>query len=83
MANRNYVICLGCGKKAEYTECSAGNTPPEDARCISLSGWLSVNQWQGLGAVEHYDFCSLIVSRSGQKPMLKVPKTFLEAFGDG
>ena len=37
---------------------SREGAPPEEARCKVLSGWLRVSQWRGLGAVDHYDFCS-------------------------
>jgi len=83
MRKRNYAICQSCGKKAEYTDCSERCAPPEDARCKALSGWLSVSQWKGMGAVDHYDFCSFTCLQKwveGKVPT--VPKTFLEAFQD-
>ena len=83
MANRNYALCQGCGKKVEYTECSAGNAPPQDARCISLSGWLSVTHWLEIGVFGHYDFCSFdCLQKWAEAQALRIPKTFLEAFGD-
>ena len=51
--------------------------------CNVLAGWLTVSQWKGMGAVDHYDFCSFTCLQKwveGQVP--RVPKTFLEAFQD-
>ena len=81
MQKRNYAICQSCGKKAGYTECSERGSPPEDARCEVLHGWLTVSHWKGKGAVEHYDFCSFTCLQKwveGQVP--KIPKTFFRAF---
>ena len=81
MKKKSYAVCHGCGKKAEYTECSVKWAPPEDARCDTLKGWLSVYHWKGLGAVDHYDFCSFTcLQKWAEVQVPKVPKTFLEAF---
>ncbi len=83
MRKRDCATCQSCGKKAEYTDCSQRCAPPQDARCNVLAGWLTVSQWKGMGAVDHYDFCSFTCLQKwveGQVP--RVPKTFLEAFQD-
>ena len=83
MAKRSYAICQGCGKKVEYTECSGRCAPPEDARCKVLDGWLSVSRWKGMGAVDYYDFCSLVcLQRWVDTKVSKIPRTFLKAFED-
>ena len=81
MAKRRLVICYSCGKEIEYTDCSSGGAPPDDARCKVLSGWLTVSQWKGMGAVEHYDFCSFsCLQRWVEAQVPRIPDTFLEAF---
>jgi len=83
VTKRNYAICQGCGKKAEYTECSERCVPPQDARCISLSGWLSVTHWLEIGLFGHYDFCSFVcLQKWVEAKAPKIPKTFIEAFRD-
>ncbi len=82
MQNKNFAICQCCSKKVEYTDCCERCTPPEDARCKVLSGWLSVSHWKGIGAVDHYDFCSLTCLQTWvDSKVPKVPETFLKAFG--
>ena len=81
MGKRSYAICQGCGKKAEYIECSKGCAPPEGACCKVLGGWLSVYHWKGMGAVDYYDFCSLTCLQAWvDSKVPKVPETFLKAF---
>jgi len=80
MQKRNYTICQSCGKNLEYTDCSDRRAPPEDARCKVLSGWLSVSHWQGMEAVNHYDFCSFTcLQRWVESQIPKVPEVFLKA----
>ena len=82
MGRTDYAICQSCGKKVEYTGCSERLTPPEDAPCKVLTGWLTVSQWKGIGVVEHHDFCSLAcLQRWVDSKVPKVPETFLKAFG--
>ena len=85
MGKRNYTICCQCcGKKAEYTHCSSMGTPPDNALCKVLSGWLTVSQWKGMGAVERYDFCSFgCLQRWVNAQVPRVPETFLKAFEEG
>ena len=81
MQKKRYAMCQGCGKKAEYAECSERCAPPEDARCVVLSGWLSVSHWKGMESVDHYDFCSFgCLQKWAEAQVPTVPKTFLEAF---
>jgi len=83
MGKRAYAICECCGRQVEYTQCSERGAPPEDARCAVLSGWLSVSHWKGMGAADHYDFCSLTcLQRWVEGEVPGVPETFLEAFQD-
>jgi len=81
MRKRNCAVCQWCGNKAAYTDCSKGCTPPDDARCEVLKGWLSVSRWKGAGNVDYYDFCSLFCLQrwiDGQVP--KIPQAFLKEF---
>ena len=81
MKKKGYAICQGCGKEAEYTECSERCAPPADARWNILSGWLTVAHWKGIGVVNHYDFCSLsCLQRWVNIKVPRVPETFLKAF---
>ena len=81
MAKRRLVICYSCAKEIEYTDCSGRGAPPDDARCKVLSGWLTVSQWKGMGAVEHCDFCSFsCLQRWVEAQVPGIPDTFLEAF---
>jgi len=83
MQKKSYAICQGCGKRAEYSDCTERPTPPQDARCKVLQGWLSVSQWKGIGLVDHYDFCSLTCLQKWVEAQVpKIPKTFLKAFQD-
>ena len=83
MGKKKYAVCQCCGKRVVYAECSEKCSPPEDARCKVLTGWLSVSCWKGMGAVDYHDFCSFTCLQEwveGKVPT--VPKTFLEAFQD-
>ncbi len=81
MGKSNYAICQSCGKRVEYSECSARCAPPEDARCKVLGGWLSVSRWRGTETVDQYDFCSLVcLQRWVEAQVPRIPDTFLEAF---
>ncbi len=84
MPERKSATCLGCGKKAEYTECSGWGTVPEDARCRVLPDWLTVTRWRGMGLVDRYDFCSFSCLQKWVEAQVPgIPDTFLDAFGDG
>lgn len=73
---KGYFICYSCGKKMEY----ASQKPP----CEVLTGWLTVSQWKGLGAVEHRNFCSFTcLKRWADAQVPKIPKVFLKAFEEG
>jgi len=70
---KGYFVCYSCGKRAEFS--------PEERHCEVLTGWLTVSQWKGLGAVEHYNFCSFTCLKTwadAQAP--KIPEAFLKAF---
>jgi len=83
MRKRKYAVCQSCGKRAEYAECYERCAPPDDARCNVLSGWLSVSCWKGMGAVDYYDFCSLVcLQRWVDTQIPRIPQTFLKAFED-
>jgi len=57
---------------------------PEERPCEVLSGWLTVSQWKGLGAVEHYNFCSFTcLKRWVDTQVPQVPEPFLKAFEEG
>lgn len=83
MNKKNFAICYNCLKKVEYTDCCDREPPPKDARCNSLVGWLAVSQWQGMHAVEHYDFCSFgCLQKWVNSQMPSVPNIFFQALGD-
>jgi hypothetical protein len=68
-----YFMCSSCGRRAEFF--------PKEPPCKSLSGWLTVSHWKGLGAVEHYNFCSFTcLKRWADAQAPKIPKAFLESF---
>jgi len=70
------VICSSCGRKMEFAS--------KERPCEVLSGWLTVSQWKGLRAVEHYNFCSFTCLKrwvAAQVP--KVPQVILKAFEGG
>ncbi len=70
---KGYFVCYSCGKRAEFS--------PEERPCEVLTGWLTISQWKGLGAVEHYNFCSFTCLKTwadAQAP--KIPEAFLRAF---
>jgi len=69
-------VCFSCGKKREG---SSGEPP-----CQTLEGWLTVSHWKGVGAVEHYSFCSFSCLKpwvDAQVP--RVPEIFLKSFKEG
>ena len=69
-------ICHSCGKRLEYA--------PGERPCEVLSGWLTVSQWKGLGAVDHHHFCSFTcLKRWVDTQVPKIPETFLKAFEEG
>ena len=75
MSQKGCFTCCSCGKKVEYCR--------DERPCQILTGWLLVSQWKGLGAVEHYHFCSptcLKIWADTQAP--QIPEVFLKAFGD-
>ena len=73
---KGYFICRSCGKRVEYSS--------EERPCEVLSGWLTVSQWKGLGAVEHYYFCSFsCLKRWADAQVPKIPEVFLKAFEEG
>jgi hypothetical protein len=73
---REYFVCHSCG---ERVECSGEEQP-----CDVLTGWLIVCQWKGLGAVDHYDFCSLSCLKAwADSQVPEVPNVFLKAFKKG
>ena len=83
MGKKRYVVCQSCGKSVVYAECSERCAPPEDARCKVLTGWLSVSCWKGMGAVDYYDFCSLVcLQRWVDNKVPRIPESFLKAFND-
>ncbi|MFC1968376.1 hypothetical protein ACFLVX_03180 [Chloroflexota bacterium] len=84
MPGKRCSVCYSCGVKAEYTECSDSGSPPEDACCRVLSGWLAVSWWTGAESVDHYDFCSLVCLQTWVETQVPgIPRTFLEAFEEG
>ena len=69
------VVCAGCGQKVEF--------PSQEPPCGVLGGWLTLAQWQGIGSVEHYNFCSFTCLKKWvtvQSP--EIPKVFLESFNE-
>jgi hypothetical protein len=83
MGKKRYVVCQSCGKSVVYAECSERCAPPEDARCKVLTGWLSVSCWKVMGAVDYYDFCSLVcLQRWVDNKVPRIPESFLKAFKD-
>ena len=83
MPKKNCVICYTCLKKVVYTDCSDREPPPKDARCNALMGWLAVSHWQGMHAVEHYDFCSFgCLQKWASSQIPRVPNIFFEALGE-
>lgn len=73
---KGYFVCHSCGEKVEFC--------PEEKPCEVLSGWLVVSHWKGLGAVEHYYFCSFIcLKRWADAQVPKIPEVFLKAFEKG
>jgi len=68
--------CHSCGKRVEHSL--------EERPCEVLGGWLTVSHWKGLGAVEHYNFCSFTcLERWAEAQVPKIPEAFLKAFGEG
>ena len=68
-----YSDCFFCGKKVA----SSSEEPP----CEVLKGWLTVSQWKGLGAVEHYNFCSFTcLKKWAEAQTPEIPEVFLESF---
>jgi hypothetical protein len=83
MGKKNYAVCYTCVRKVEYMDCSEKEPPPKDARCHVLKGWLTVSHWQGMHAVECYDFCSLgCLQKWVDSQVPKLPDVFLEALDD-
>ena len=83
MGEKKYAVCQSCDKRVVYAECSEKCAPPEDARCKALTGWLSVSCWKGMGAVDYYDFCSLVcLQRWVNSQVPRIPESFLKAFKD-
>lgn len=73
---QGYFICHSCGKRVEHTT--------EERPCEVLNGWLLVSQWKGLGAVEHYNFCSFTCLKTWTDTQVpQVPDVFLRAFEEG
>jgi hypothetical protein len=71
-----YFICSSCGRRLDFT--------PKERPCEVLCGWLTVSQWKGLGAVEHYNFCSFTcLKRWVDTQVPKVPAVFLKALEEG
>jgi hypothetical protein len=70
------LSCHSCGRVAEY--------PPGAPPCEALQGWLTVSCWEGLGSVEHYNFCSFSCLESWADARVpRVPEVFLESFREG
>ena len=66
-------VCSLCGRKTE----SCANELP----CEALSGWFTVAQWKGLGAVERHHFCSLTcLKRWAEAHAPDIPRVFLDSF---
>ncbi|MBL7124985.1 MAG: hypothetical protein ISS51_02690 [Dehalococcoidales bacterium] len=69
------LSCHFCGKGVEYSS--------EEPPCEVLKGWLTVSHWKGVGAVSHYNFCSLSCLESWVDTQVpRVPDVFLESFGE-
>ena len=69
------LICSSCRKEQGVLA--------KDLPCEVLSGWLTVCQWEGLGAVKHYNLCSFTcLKRWVETQVPRIPKVFLEAIGD-
>jgi len=67
--------CHSCGKGLESS--------PEEPPCEVLRGWLTVSYWKGLGAVSHYNFCSISCLKSWVDTRIpKVPEVFLKSFAE-
>ncbi|MFC1920017.1 hypothetical protein ACFLWX_04420 [Chloroflexota bacterium] len=84
MVRKTLATCHTCSRKAEYTECSPEHGPPRDAPCKVLTGWLTVFEYECMGDVEEYDFCSFLCLQrwvDGQVP--KIPEVFLKGFEEG
>ena len=73
---KGHLICSSCGRWVELSS--------EEPPCKVLSGWLTVSQWKGLGAVEHYNFCSFTcLKRWADTQVPNVPAVFLKALEEG
>lgn len=81
--SESYSVCVSCGKKVEYAECSDQLPPPDNPRCQALKGWFSVSKWKGIESFDQYDFCSLDCLREWiDEQMPKIPDEFLKIFGN-
>jgi len=70
------LICSSCGKRMEFS--------PQERLCEVFRGWLTVAQWKGLGAVEHYNFCSFTcLKRWVDRQVPQIPEVFLRTFEEG
>ena len=70
------VVCPSCGKRVGFS--------PQERPCKVLIGWLTVTQWKGLGAVEHYNFCSFTCLKTWvDNRVPQVPEVFSRAFEEG
>ncbi|MCX5991758.1 MAG: hypothetical protein NTZ04_05455 [Chloroflexi bacterium] len=83
MNKKNHAVCHFCAKKVEYTDCSDREPSPGDARCNIMRGWLTVSHWQGMHAVDYYDFCSFgCLHKWVNAQFPRVPSVFLKALGN-
>jgi hypothetical protein len=73
MAAQRGFSCDFCGKVIEFSP--AGHSPS------SLEKWFTLTYWEGIGAVNHYSFCSLDCLRAWlDKHHTQVPDVYLKSF---
>jgi hypothetical protein len=71
-----YFTCHSCGKRVRYGT--------EERPCQVLNGWLMVSKWEGLRAVEHYNFCCFTCLKTWTDSQVpQIPAVFLKAFEEG
>ena len=72
---QGYFICHSCGKQVRH--CA------EERPCEVLNGWLMVSQWEGPGAVQHYNFCCFTCLKTWTDSQVpQIPDVFLKAFDE-
>jgi hypothetical protein len=79
--SKSYSVCVSCGKRVEYADCSEQLPTPENPRCQALVGWFTVSKWKGMESYDQFDFCSLDCIRGWiEEQMPKIPEIYLRPF---